>query len=80
MAIHAVWAIIADSGRAIVVIYRAFILLILLKSFDGGLVQPLAKRLPGVRYFCPSNHAAGGENGCLPSGGFSFPRQNRFRC
>ena len=52
----------ANGGRAIVVnyiegveiIYFSFILLILLKPFDGGLVQPLAKRLPGVGYFCPS--------------------------
>ncbi len=44
MAINAVLAIIADG------------MLILLKPFDGGLVQPLAnaKRLPGVRYVRPS--------------------------
>ena len=42
MAINAVLAIIANG------------VLILLKPFDGGLVQPLAKRLPGVRYVCPS--------------------------
>ena len=51
-------AIIANGGRVIIVIDReavqiiifSCILLILLKSFDGSLVQPLAKRLPGV--FC----------------------------
>jgi hypothetical protein len=55
---NAVLAIIADGGRAIVEIYTegeetnyfSFILLILLKPFDGSLVQPLAKRLPGVGY------------------------------
>ncbi len=56
-------AIIAGGGRAIIIINReavemiffSFILLILLKPFDSGLVQPLAKRrLPGVRYFRPS--------------------------
>jgi len=58
----AILAIIADGGRAIIVIYRegvekiisSFILLILLKPFSGGLVQALSKRLPGVRYFHPS--------------------------
>jgi hypothetical protein len=59
---NAVLAIIADGGRAIIVIDRegveiiifSFIFLILLKPFDGGLVQPLPCRLPGVRYACPS--------------------------
>jgi len=58
MAINAVLAIIADCGRAIVVIYTEGeeinyflrILLILIRPFGGGLVQPLAKRLPGVGY------------------------------
>jgi len=58
MAMNAVLAIIADDGQGIVVIYTegeeitifSFILLILIIPFDGGLVQPLAKRLPGVRY------------------------------
>ena len=53
---------IAGGGRAMIVIDREAVginyvllyLLILLKPFDGGLVQPLAKRIPGVRYFCPS--------------------------
>jgi hypothetical protein len=62
MAINAVLAIIADCGRAIGVIYRegveiiffSFILLILIKSFDDGLVQPLPRRLPGVGYDHPS--------------------------
>ncbi len=61
MAINAVLAIIAGGGRAIIVIYREGVeinyfrlyLLILLKPFGGGLIQPLAKRLPGVRYVCP---------------------------
>jgi hypothetical protein len=46
-------AIIADDGRVIVVIctegeeiiFFPFILLILIKRFGSGLVQPLAKRL-----------------------------------
>ena len=58
---NAVLAIIADSGRAIIVIDRegeekiifSFSLLILLKPFDDGLVQPLNRRLPGVGYACP---------------------------
>jgi hypothetical protein len=62
MAINAVLAIIANGGRTIVVIYRerveifffSFILLILLKPFDGGLVQPLSRRLLGVGYAHPS--------------------------
>ena len=53
MAMNAVLAIIADDKLAIVVIctegeeknYFSFILLILIKRFDGGLIQPLAKRL-----------------------------------
>jgi hypothetical protein len=32
----------------------SFILLILIKPFDGGLTQPLAKRLLGVGYVPPS--------------------------
>jgi hypothetical protein len=60
-------AIIADGGRAIVVIYRegveinyfSFILLILLKPFNDGLVQPLPHRLPGVVY---ARHVAEEEN------------------
>jgi hypothetical protein len=32
----------------------SFLLLILIKYFDSGLVQPLAKRLPGVGYVPPS--------------------------
>ena len=59
---NAVLAIIAGSGRAIGVIYRegveiiffSLILLILLKSFDDGLVQPLLHRPPGVGYAHPS--------------------------
>ena len=62
MAMNAVLAIIADDKLAIVVIctegeeknYFSFILLILIKPFDGGLLQPLAKRLPGVGYVPPS--------------------------
>ena len=58
---NAVLAIIADGGRAIIVIDRegeekiifSFSLLILLKPFDDGLVQPLPRRLPGVGYTCP---------------------------
>jgi hypothetical protein len=58
----AILAIIADGGPTIIAIDKEaveiivfyFILLILLKPFGGGLVQPLAKRLPGVQYFCTS--------------------------
>ena len=54
-------AVIADSEQATIVIdkeaveinYFSCILLILLKPFDGGLVQPLAKRLLGVGYVPP---------------------------
>jgi hypothetical protein len=61
---NAVLTIIADADgeRGIIVIIREAVqihyillyLLILRKPFDGGLVQPLAKRLPGVRYVHPS--------------------------
>jgi len=59
---NAVLAIIANSGRAIIEINRevveiiifSFSLLILLKPFDDGLVQPLPRRLPGVVYTRPS--------------------------
>ena len=55
-------ATVVDGGRAIVVIYIegveinyfSCIFLIMLEPFDGGLVQPLAKRLPGVGYDPPS--------------------------
>jgi hypothetical protein len=55
-------AIIADGGQANVVIYTegveknilSFILMILLKPFNGSLVEPLAKRLLGVGYVPPS--------------------------
>jgi hypothetical protein len=51
-------AIIADGGRAIVVIYTEgeeinYFLLYFIdsdKTFDGGLFQPLVKRLLGVGY------------------------------
>ena len=55
MAMNAVLAIIDDGGRVIVVFYtegeeiNSFLLFFIDsdKTFDGGLVQPLAKRLPG---------------------------------
>jgi len=63
-AINAVLAIIADADgeRAIIVINREAVqihyfllyLLILIKPFDDGLVQSLAKRLPGEGYVHPS--------------------------
>jgi hypothetical protein len=34
--------------------YFLLCLLMLIKPFNGGLVQPLAKRLPGVGYVPPS--------------------------
>jgi len=59
---NAVLASIANGGRAIVVIDRegveiiffSFSLLILLKPFDDGLIQPLLCRLLRVVYTCPS--------------------------
>jgi hypothetical protein len=55
---NAVLAIIADGGRpnieiireVIEINYFSFSLLILLKPFNGGLVQLLPRRLPGVMY------------------------------
>jgi hypothetical protein len=44
--------------------------LILLKSFDGSLEQPLPQRLPGVGYARQKNHAAGGANGSIMVGMF----------
>ena len=59
---NAVLAITADDGQAIVVIYREAVeinlfliyFIIYIKPFDGGLVQPLLKRLPGVGGVHPS--------------------------
>ena len=48
---NAVLAIIADGGHANVVIYREDFFYT--KPFDGGLVQPLPKRLLGVGYVHP---------------------------
>jgi len=61
-AMNAVLAIIVDSERKIIVINReavqiiifSFRILILTKPFNDGLNQPLAKRLPELRYFHPS--------------------------
>ncbi len=59
---NAVLVIIADGGQANIVIGREavdinnfllFSLLILLKPFNDGLVQPLLNRLPGVWYVRP---------------------------
>ena len=44
--------------------------MILIKPFGDGLVQPLLRRLPGVGYARPSNHAAGEENGSSMVGMF----------
>ncbi len=44
--------------------------MIVLKPFNDGLVQPLLKRLLGVVYTRPSNHATGGENGTIMVGIF----------
>jgi hypothetical protein len=51
----AILATIDEGGRGIVVVYRegvniffSFIILILLKPFDDGLIQPLPCRLLGV--------------------------------
>ena len=51
-------------------IFFSFILFILLKSFDDGLVQPLPRRLPGVGMLIHQNHAAGEENGSIMVGMF----------
>jgi hypothetical protein len=53
---YAILAIIANGGRAIILIYReagrnkliSYSLYKYTKPFDGGYGQPLAKRLPGV--------------------------------
>ena len=70
-AMNAVLAIIADGGRAIVVMYREvveinyFLLLFIvysnLKPFDGGLDKPLPQRRPGVGYARPTKpcHCSG---------------------
>jgi hypothetical protein len=64
-------AIIANGGRAIVVIYtEGEDRLILIKPFDGGLAQSLVKRLPGVGYVLPSKPCAGGGNGSIMVGMF----------
>ena len=53
-AVNAVLAIIANGGLAIAVIYREAVEMKLIshlfsnKLFDGGFVQPLPKRLPGL--------------------------------
>ncbi len=78
MAINAVLAIIADGGRAIVVIYTEgeeinyflLILLILIKPFDGGLVKPLAKRPQRWGMILNQNHGTGGGNGSVMVGMF----------
>jgi len=59
---NAILVIIADSGRAIVVIYtegeeiNCFLLYFIDsdKTFDSSLIQPLVKRFPGVGYVPPS--------------------------
>jgi hypothetical protein len=45
--------VIYTEGEEMKIIFP-FILLILIKPFNGGLLQPLAKRLPGVGYVPPS--------------------------
>ena len=78
MANNAALAIIADGGRAIVVIYTEgeemnYFLLYFIDS-DKTLrwrprpTQPLAKRLPGWGMFLHQNHGAGGENGSIMVG------------
>ena len=60
---NALLAIIADGRRVIIVIDREAVeinvfsfslLILLLKPFSNSLVQPLAKRLTGVRFVRPS--------------------------
>ena len=48
----------------------SFILLILLKPFNEGLVQPLPCRLPGWGTLVHQNHADGEENGSIMVGMF----------
>ena len=60
---YAILAIIANGGRAIILIYReagrnkliSYSLYEYIKPFDGGYVQPLAKRLPGVGFVPPTS-------------------------
>jgi hypothetical protein len=56
--------------NAILAIIVSFILLILLKPFNVGLVQPLVKRLPGVRYFHPSKPCCWRGKGSIMVGMF----------
>ena len=77
---NAVSATIADDRRAIVVIYREAgeinyfllcILLILLKSFNDGLAQPLPQRRSGVGYARPTKPCCGrGKNSSTMVGMF----------
>jgi hypothetical protein len=76
---NAVLAIIANGGRAIVVIYREgsrnklispLHYNFYIKPFDGGLVPPLPKRLPGGGTIVYQNHGAGGGNGSIMVGMF----------
>jgi hypothetical protein len=57
----AILAIIANGGRAIILIYREAgrnelisYSLYKFKTFDGSHAQPLGKKLPGVGYVLPS--------------------------
>ncbi len=97
-AINATLAIIANGGRAIVVnwqrgsrdkLFSPLVYWFYLKSFDGGLGQPLPQRFPGVGYARPTKPCRrrgkwlhpGGEvcvlglllTKSLPSGIFLFP-------
>ena len=42
----------------------------MIEPFDGSLVQPHAKRLPGCSIFIHQNHAPGGEIGSIMVGMF----------
>jgi hypothetical protein len=48
----------------------SFILLILIKPFDSSLIQPLAKRLPGVGYVPPAKPWHWRGNGSIMVGMF----------
>ena len=69
---NAVLAIIADGGRAIVVIYREGVEInyFLLYFIDSAKTLPLQRGSRGCGIFVHQNHAAGGGNGSIMVGMF----------
>jgi hypothetical protein len=83
MSIEAVLSLPTAGG--VEINYFSFILLILLKPFDGGLAQPLAKRLLGHSWGCGmflhQSHGTRGGNDSIMVGMFvclCLARQNPF--